>query len=70
MGRRPSGHSPRLLPPARTYTVPPAYTPPLRPTPRSSEAVSRSVRRTVAWVVVGVCTLVGLSSWLIGDVLN
>ncbi|PPF40792.1 hypothetical protein [Rathayibacter sp. AY1A3] len=61
---------PRLLPRARTYTVPPAYTPPLRPTPRSSEAVSRSVRRTVAWVVVGVCTLVGLSSWLIGDVLN
>ncbi|WP_258069151.1 DUF2510 domain-containing protein [Rathayibacter sp. AY1H3] len=61
---------PRLLPPARTYSVPPAYTPPLRPTPRSSEAVSRSLRRTVAWVVVGVCTLVGLSSWLIGDVLN
>ncbi|MDY0911309.1 DUF2510 domain-containing protein [Rathayibacter festucae] len=50
--------------------APPAYVAPLRPTPRTSEAVARSTRRTVAWVIVGVCTLVGLSSWIIGDVLN
>ena len=50
--------------------APPAYVAPLRPTPLTSEAAARSVRKTVAWVVVGVCTLVGLSSWIIGDVLN
>ncbi|NQX14792.1 DUF2510 domain-containing protein [Rathayibacter sp. VKM Ac-2857] len=59
---------PRLIPGATE--APPAYVAPLRPTPRTSEAVARSTRRTVAWVVVGVCTLVGLSSWIIGDVLN
>ncbi|WP_185019951.1 MULTISPECIES: DUF2510 domain-containing protein [unclassified Rathayibacter] len=59
---------PHLIPGATE--APPAYVAPLRPTPRTSEAVARSTRRTVAWVVVGVCTLVGLSSWIIGDILN
>ncbi|WP_208545056.1 DUF2510 domain-containing protein [Rathayibacter sp. VKM Ac-2760] len=59
---------PRLIPGAAQ--APPAYVAPLKPTPRTSESVARSTRRTVAWIVVGVCTLVGLSSWIIGDVLN
>ena len=59
---------PRLVPGATE--APPAYVAPLRPTPLTSEAAARSVRKIVAWVVVGVCTLVGLSSWIIGDVLN
>lgn len=59
---------PRLSPGAAE--APPAYIAPLRPTPRTSEAVARSTRRVVAWVVVGVSLLVGLSSWIIGDLLN
>lgn len=59
---------PRLS--AGASVPPPAYVAPLRPTPRTSEAVARSTRRVVAWVVVGVSVLVGLSSWIIGDLLN
>lgn len=59
---------PRLSPAATE--APPAYIAPLRPTPRTSETVARSTRRVVAWVVVGVSVLVGLSSWIIGDLLH
>ncbi|QHC67155.1 DUF2510 domain-containing protein [Rathayibacter sp. VKM Ac-2759] len=61
---------PALVPTAARYDVPDAYVRPLRRSSRTSEAVTRSTRRVVAWVVFGVATLVGLSSWIIGDVLN
>ncbi|SMH34236.1 Protein of unknown function [Rathayibacter oskolensis] len=61
---------PALVPTAARYDVPAAYVRPLRRSSRTSEAVTRSTRRVIAWVVVGIATLVGLSSWIIGDLLN
>lgn len=53
---------PRLVSSASRYEVPPAYVQPLRP----AGGDGQSIRPTVA----GVATLVGLSSWIIGDLLN
>ncbi|MWV50475.1 DUF2510 domain-containing protein [Rathayibacter sp. VKM Ac-2803] len=61
---------PVLGPATERYDVPAAYVRPLRRSSRTSEAISRSTRRLIARVVVAIATLVGLSSWIIGDLLN